>query len=127
ARRAVVAGKGAERVPGNLRVVMAVVVDKTGGDDLAADIDRLPARAGQLAHLDDLAVLDRDIAVERGHARAVDDAAGLQQDVIGHRFPPAIPRELLRIAATITRRPRLSADFSAPRPCNSRTTGPLPP
>ena len=42
--RAVVARERAERVPGDLRVVMAVVVDKAGRDGLAAGIDGLRRR-----------------------------------------------------------------------------------
>ncbi len=43
---------------------MAMVVDKAGADRAALDVDRPTGRAGQLAELDDLAVLDRDIAVK---------------------------------------------------------------
>ena len=83
--RAVVARERAERVPGDLRVVMAVVVDKAGGDDLAAGIEHLAGGAGQFADLGDLAVFDRDIAMERRHPRPVDDPAILYQHVVRHR------------------------------------------
>ena len=82
-----VAGKGAQRVPGDLRVVMAVIVDEAGGDDPAVGVDRPRGRAAQFADLDDLAVLDPDIAAEGRHPRAVDDAAVLDQQIIRHRYP----------------------------------------
>src|SRR5262249_42630526 len=87
--RAVVAGEGAERVPGDLRVVMAMVVDKARRDDAARSVDRARRRTGQFADLDDLAVLDRDIAAIGRAAGAVDDAAVLDQQVIGHRLIPS--------------------------------------
>src|SRR5437016_12674670 len=82
-----VARERAERIPGDLRVVMAMVVDRARRDDLAADIDGLPGGARQFAGLGDLAVLDRNIAAERRHPRAVDDQAVLDQHVIRHRVP----------------------------------------
>ncbi len=83
---AVVAGKRAQRVPGDLRVVMAMIVDKAGGDDAAGGVDRALGRAAQLADLGDLAVFDADVALERRHARAVDDAPVLDQQIIRHRY-----------------------------------------
>jgi hypothetical protein len=71
---------------------MAMIVDKAGGDDLAADIDHLVGGAGQLAQLGDLAVLDGDVAVKPGHSRTVDDAPVLDQEIIRHRFPPVRKR-----------------------------------
>src|ERR1043166_5130051 len=121
AGRAMIAGERAERVPGDLRVVMAVIIDKARADDPALHIDGLAGRAGQLAHLDDLAVLDRDIAVKGGHARAVDDPAVLYEDVIRHRISSSpISRELPLFAATIARRQPPTAPISAPPPCTSR-------
>jgi hypothetical protein len=70
---------------------MAVIVDKARRDDLAAGIDGLPGGAGQLAELGDLAVLDRDIADKRRHARAVDNPAILDQQVIRHRCSSSCP------------------------------------
>ncbi len=66
---------------------MAMVVDKAGRDDAAGGVDRARGRPAQFADLGDLAVLDPDIAAERRHARAVDDAAVLDQQVIRHRYP----------------------------------------
>ena len=65
--------EGAQRVPGDLGVEMAVVVDKAGRHGAALGVDRAPGGAGELAELDDLAVLDPDIAAEGRHPRAVDD------------------------------------------------------
>src|SRR5205807_4296452 len=83
--------EGAERVPGDLRVVMAMIVDKAGADRAAVGVDRLRRRAGELADLGDLAVLDPDIGAEARHAGTVDDAAVLDQQIIRHRLPPAQP------------------------------------
>ena len=85
---AVLGRKGAQRVPGDLRVVMAVIVDKAGGDGAARGVDGLLGRAAQLADLDDLAVLDADIALERRHARAIDNEPVFDQQIIGHWFLP---------------------------------------
>src|ERR1700736_3296550 len=76
----------AQRVPGDLRVIMAVIVDKAGCDGAALGVDRARRGAAQLADLDDLAVLDADIAAERWHPRAVDDQSVLDQQIISHRF-----------------------------------------
>ncbi len=79
-----VAGIGAERIPGDLRVVVAVIVDKARRDDEPVGIDRTARGAGQLADLDDLPVFHRDVAAEGRATRAVDNAAVLDQQVIGH-------------------------------------------
>ena len=67
---AVLGREGAERVPGDLRVVMAMIVDKAGADRAAVGVDRLRRRAGELADLGDLAVLDPDIAAEGSACRS---------------------------------------------------------
>ena len=91
--RAVVARKRARRVPGDLRVIMAMIVDKAGRDDLPAGIDGLLCRTGQFADFDDLAVLHADIAAVGRPARAVDDAAVFYQQIIGHsRIPSSSSR-----------------------------------
>src|SRR5882724_8858900 len=78
--------EGAQRVPGDLRVVMAVIVDKAGRDGAALGVDRAPRRTAQLTDVDDPAVLDADIAPERGHPRAVDNKTIPDQQIIPHRF-----------------------------------------
>src|ERR1700737_1830885 len=83
----VVRRERAQRVPGCLSVIMAVVVDKAGCHHLPRGVDRALRRAAQLAEFDDLAVLDADIAAEGRRSRAVDDATILDQQVIGHPFP----------------------------------------
>ena len=47
----------AERVPGDLGIVMAVIIDKTGSDGATLGIDRARRSAAQLTDVDDLAVL----------------------------------------------------------------------
>ena len=111
AGRAVVARERAQRVPGDLRVVMAMVVDKARRHDEALGIDGACRRPRQFADLDDLAVLDPDIAAERRRARAVDDAAVLDQQIVGHGvllrifYPSAACGRVrvLRVALTLTR------------------------
>jgi hypothetical protein len=71
---------------------MAVVVDEAGRDRAAFGVDRLAGRAGELAEIDDLAVLDPDIAVECGHPGAVDNTAVADQNVVGHRCPSSSGR-----------------------------------
>ena len=84
---AVVGRERAQRVPRDLRVVMAVIVDKAGRDDLPRGVDRALGRPAQLADLGDLAVLDADISAKRRHSGAVDDPAVLDQQIIRHRYP----------------------------------------
>src|SRR5437762_11990129 len=67
---------------------MAMVVDKAGRDGAAGGVDRLARGTRQFADLDDLAVLDPDIAAEGRHARAVDHQAVLDQQIIRHRLSP---------------------------------------
>src|ERR1700761_7691515 len=78
--------EGAERVPGDLRVVMAVIVDKTGSDGAALGIDRLRRGTAQFADLDNLSVFDADIAAKRRHPRPVNNEPVFDQQVIGHPF-----------------------------------------
>src|SRR5262249_48587949 len=80
--------EGAERVPGDLGVVMAVVVDKAGGDGTALGVDRAACRSAQFADFDDLAVLDADIASKSRHPRAVDNQPVLDQQIVRHRYSP---------------------------------------
>src|SRR5260370_29395960 len=81
------AGVGAQRVPGDLGIVVAVVVDKPGRDGTAVGVDRPLGRTAQFADLDDLSVFDRDIAAESRHPRAIDDAAVTDQQIIRHHYP----------------------------------------
>jgi hypothetical protein len=63
---------------------MAMVVDKARRDDPPLSVDRALGGAAQLPELDDLAVLDPDIAAESRASRAVDNAAVSDQQVIRH-------------------------------------------
>src|SRR6516164_4829009 len=78
--------EGAQRVPGDLGIIMAVIIDKAGGDGAAIGVDRARRSAAQLTDVDDLAVLDADIAAERRHPRTVDDQSIFDQQIIRHRF-----------------------------------------
>jgi hypothetical protein len=71
---AVVAGEGAQRVPGHLRIIVAVIIDEAGGDHQAIGINGARRRIPEFADRDNLAVGDPDIAAEGGHAGAIDDA-----------------------------------------------------
>ena len=66
---------------------MAMIIDKTGGDDVTFGVDRARRRTSQLADVGDLAVLDPDIPAEGRHSRPVDDAPVLDQQIIRHRYP----------------------------------------
>jgi hypothetical protein len=67
---------------------MTVVVDKAGGDGAALRVDRVLRRPAQFADLDDLAILDADIATKSRHSRAVDNQPVLDQQIIRHRQSP---------------------------------------
>ena len=87
-RRAVLGGECAQRVPGNLRIVMTVIVDEPGRDGAAFSVDHAGSGATQFADLDDLAVFDADIAPKSRHSRAVDNKAVLDQQIVRHRYSP---------------------------------------
>src|SRR5215469_18587305 len=103
-RSTMVAGIGAQRVPGDLGVIVAMVVDKPGRHDPASGVDRPPGGTGQFADLGDLPVLDRDIAAEGRHSGAVDDAAVADQEIIRHREP--FPHHVRDLFSTSRRHPR---------------------
>ena len=70
-------------VPGGLAVVVGVDVDETGADQLAAGVDLLGAPAVHRADGDDAAVLDPDIGLAAGRARAVHQMAAAHDQIIG--------------------------------------------
>ena len=80
--RSVMAGVGAQRVPHDLRVVVAVVVDEARRDGPAVGLDGLARGAAETPHLDDLAAGHGDVAVIGGPTRAVDDASVLDEQVV---------------------------------------------
>ena len=68
-------------------VVMGMGVDEARRQHQAARVDLgAPARAGQVAHADDAAVIDGHVALETRRARAVDDLGAPDQQVMdgGH-------------------------------------------
>ncbi len=64
-----------ERIPGHLCVIVTVVVDKTGRNDLALCVDGAARRASQFTHLNDFTVLDGDVTTVGRIAGPIDDAA----------------------------------------------------
>jgi len=68
---------------------MGMDVDEARGDDPALGVDLFGAGAGDLADRGDLAVLDRDIALEGFAAGAVDDRRATDHNIeIAHRASP---------------------------------------
>jgi hypothetical protein len=84
----VVTGEGAEGVPEDLGVVVAVVVDEPGRDDASIRFDDPAGRAVEPSQPHDLAAGHGDVTVERGPTRAVDDATVLDQQVERHVVAP---------------------------------------
>ena len=79
-----IAGEGAQRVPGHLRIIVAMVIDEARRDHEAVGINRPRRRGAEFADRDNFPVGDRDIAAEGGHAGAIDDAPVLNQEIIRH-------------------------------------------
>jgi hypothetical protein len=88
--RAVMAGVGAQRIPGDLRVVVAVVVDEARRDGPPIGLDDLPRDAAQAPQLHDLAPRHGDVAVEGGPTGAVDDASIPDEQVVTHAVAPPL-------------------------------------
>jgi hypothetical protein len=82
----VIAGKGAQRIPGHLRIIVAVIIDEAGGDHEAIGINGARRGVPQFANCDNFAVGDRDIAAEGRHAGAIDDSTILNHEIIRHRL-----------------------------------------
>src|SRR5438128_261922 len=74
---AVVTREGAERIPEDLRVVVAVVVHEPRRDDPAIRLNDPPRGSAEAPELHDLALRHPDVAVKGGPARAIDDASVL--------------------------------------------------
>ena len=79
---------GEHRVPHHLGVVMGVDVDEARRDDAVLGIDGRPRASRCLANGDDGAVTNAEIARSGGRARAVDDHAPGDLDVVVH-CPPS--------------------------------------
>ena len=75
---AVIAGEGAQRVPGHLRIIVAVIIDEAGGDHQPVGINGAGGGIPEFADRDNFALADPDIAAEGGHAGAIDDAPVLE-------------------------------------------------
>jgi hypothetical protein len=84
--RAMLGRERTERIPGDLRVIVAMVVDKAGSDGTAVGVDRAFSRTAQLADFGDLAVFAANIAAKPRLSRAVDNEAILDQQIVCHRF-----------------------------------------
>jgi hypothetical protein len=84
----VVTREGAERIPEDLRVVVTVVVDEPRRDDPSIGLDDTSRGSVEAPELHDLSLGHPDVTVKGGPARAVDDAAVLDQQVVGHGVAP---------------------------------------
>ena len=81
---AVPARAASQRIPRDLRVHVGVAVDEARRDDQPVGIDRARTRRGDPADLGNHAVLDADIGRETLAARAVDDGAATDDDIVCH-------------------------------------------
>ena len=79
---AVPARRTADRIPGELRVEVAVDVDKAWCDQTARRVDAALRTASELAYLGDAPVDDGDVGAARRRAAAVHHRAVLDQDVV---------------------------------------------
>ena len=70
-----IAGEGAQRVPGHLRIVVAVIIDEARRDHQAIGINGARRGVSQFADRRNFALADPDIAPESGHTGAINDAA----------------------------------------------------
>jgi hypothetical protein len=83
-RHAVPDGRGAELVPEGLGVIVRVEVDDPGRHEEPIGIDGLRGGAGDLADLDDDAVLDRDVRAIAREPGSVHHHAALDHEVVRH-------------------------------------------
>ena len=81
-RHAVVRREGAERVPGDLSVEVAMVIDEPGRDRPPVRVDGPLCRAPETANLGHLAAFDADVGVKGRHARAVDHEPVSDEQVV---------------------------------------------
>src|SRR2546428_5950065 len=82
---AVIARVGAERIPGNLGIVMSMVVDDAGSDHQAIRIQHLARVSIHFSDLDDTTAADGDVAVKAGQAGTVNNLSVLDNQVVWHR------------------------------------------
>src|SRR5262249_8963050 len=83
-RNAVIARVGAEWIPGNLGIVMRVVVDDSGSDHQAIRIQDLARVSTYFADVCDTAAADGDIAMESRQAGTVNNITVLDHQIVCH-------------------------------------------
>src|SRR5437867_711728 len=81
---AVIARVGAERIPGDLGIVMGVVVDDSGSDHQAVRIQHLARVSVHFSDLGDTTAADGDVAVKAGQAGPVNNLSVLDNQVVWH-------------------------------------------
>jgi len=91
------ARRGAQAVPGDLRVVVGVHVDEPGRDDEPADVERPASRRLDAAEGDDPALVDRHVGVVRRGTGAVAHPAAAQ-DEVDHAAHPCESKALMPAA-----------------------------
>src|SRR5207249_1649105 len=80
----VIARVGAERIPGDLGIVMSVVVDDSRSDHQAIGIQHLARLSVHFSDLDDTTAADGDVAVKAGQAGPVNNLAVFDDQVVSH-------------------------------------------
>ena len=78
---------GEQRVPGDLRVVMSMNIDKTRRDHAAVGVDCPRGRSGCRANVDDNPILDSDSTVKEPRASTVTNLSVRNEQVVGHASP----------------------------------------
>ena len=73
---------GAERIPGDLGIVMSVVVDDSGSDHQAVRIQHLARLSTHFSDLDNPTAADGDVAVEAWQAGPVNNITVLDNQVV---------------------------------------------
>jgi hypothetical protein len=76
-RGAVITGEAAHRIPGHLRIIVAMVIDEPRGHHQAVGINGARGRPAQFAGGDNFTVGDSHVPSESGHSRAIDHATVL--------------------------------------------------
>src|SRR5439155_10313887 len=81
---AVIARVGAERIPGDLGIVMSVVVNDSRGDHQAIGIQHLARLSVHFSDLGDTTAADGDVAMKAGQAGPVNNLSVLDNQVVWH-------------------------------------------
>ena len=84
---AVVGGRCAVGVPGNLSVEVGVSVDEAGRDDQAVGVDLFASGVGDPSDRGDPPVLDGQVRAHAGRSRAVHNGSAPNHDVVAHANP----------------------------------------